>query len=223
MPGLVCQARTITIAARTRCSASRTTGIRRPVGIRLRLDPGEEAHERGEDVRDHGAQVPRDGRLAAGEGPGLGGQDVHGQQGGGDDPQPSAAVQRGGQRDDGQSDGVEHESLLGPVGDEDPVERDVQHGHEREQGDPGPDRPRPGVSHGPCAKDGREPDRGEPRVEVGQHDIPQRTPFTPGQVIPARTHRVGPVPAGPDRVSQDADVQRISTNCRSARALRRNQ
>ena len=122
-------------------------------GRSRRLEPREQGDERADGVGDQRALVPRDLRFASGERPGLRGEDVQAQEDRGPDAQPSAAVERRRQGDHRQPEGVQHEPLLGPVRDDDPVEGHVEHGPDREQADPGTLRPGAGVPHRPGAGD----------------------------------------------------------------------
>ena len=50
--------------------------------------------------------------------------------------EPAAAIESDRQRDRGKPQSLEHETLLGAIRNEDPVENDVEYGHDREDRDP---------------------------------------------------------------------------------------
>ncbi len=141
---------------------------------------------------------------------------MHGQEKRTDVTEPPPAIESRRQRDDRQAQGLEHESLLRPVGDREPVEHDIQHGQNREDPDhtalDGVQRlaPRP-IRHSPRPGPGQggEPERGEPGVEHGEQDVAQRAPMADGQVVMTGAHRLAPVPPRPEDMPHHADFQRI--------------
>ena len=148
-------------------------------------------------------EVPRDGPFAIGERPGLGGQDVQSEEHGRPDAQPSSTVEGRRQRDDGQSQGVQHESLLGPVGDDDPVQGHVDHRPEREERRPmaapaaSADSPRPRRRRPTTARSGRAGGRGRrARYRRTPSGLPRRqvvrTAYASRRVRTSRPRRCDP-------------------------------
>ena len=174
---------------------------------RLRFERGDD-EQRGNRVGDRLGQVPGGILVRRAKRPALRGEEVDGKQRGREHAEPAATIEQPGQRDHHQPGGLEHEPLLGPVGDHDPVGRQVGRCQSRERPDVrGPaaaERPRHQAPASAAAQNGD-----EAGVEDRQEDIAERPPVAHGQEVGAQPHRVGAVPARQPDTPQRFQMERI--------------
>ena len=90
---------------------------------------------------------------------------------------------------------LEHESLLGPVGDADPEEGDVEHAQRRECPCQSILLGRTPAANGPGSGQGRDPERGKSRIRQSQKYVDESPPLGNRQVVDAEPHGIPPIPA----------------------------
>ena len=161
-----------------------------------RLPARDDGDQRADGIADAGSQVPGDGVVAsAGMARIWGVRTWRASRHRPGDTEPSSSIERRRQRDDRQAQGLEHESLLRPIGDHEPVEGDIEDGQDREQPRSIARTRRLRISECPGAGHRGEPDRGQPGVENREQDIAQAPPVSDRHVIRTGAHRLRAVPA----------------------------
>ena len=141
--------------------------------------------------------------------PALRREEMDSEQPGRQHAEPAATIEQPGQRDHQQPGGLEHETLLGPVGDQDPVRRHVRRRQSRERPDVGVQQ-RPGATQAPGPAQARRPRTGTRRgSKTASRMSPSARQSPMGEVVRAQPHRIRAVPSRQPDAPERFQMERI--------------